>query len=141
MSFPLIIINIPKGTLDSSGRRKDVNKEFALLFTVLDENESWFLDENINKYANKAKVVKSDDFFKESNRMHVVNGFIYGNGPNNGNFLVMKKGEKVAWYLMGVGNEVDVHTVHFHANNFVHVRTFFLSMFLKEILLVLCDNQ
>lgn len=26
----------------------------------------------------------------------------------------MKVGEKVAWYLLGMGDEVDIHTVHFH---------------------------
>eukprot|EP00794_Sanderia_malayensis_P014203 gene14203-15685_t len=115
------LITCKKGTLNSKGMRNDVEKEFALLFTVMDENESWYLDANIQKYAlNPTTVSKSDDGFKESNKMHGINGYIYGNGPRNGNFLVMNTNSKIAWYLIGVGNEVDIHTVHFHANNFVH---------------------
>ena len=107
--------------MNANGTRKDVDKEFALLFTVLDENESWYLDDNIKKFADPTKVTKSDEDFKESNKMHGINGFIYGNGPRKGNYLQMKVNERVAWYLLGIGNEVDVHTVHFHANTFIHV--------------------
>ena len=108
--------------MNGEGKRSDVDKEFALLFTVLDENESWYLDENIKKYALAPSFVqKEDDGFTESNKMHAINGFLFANGPNNGDYLRMKVGDKVAWYLIGFGNEVDIHTVHFHANDFIHV--------------------
>lgn len=32
----------------------------------------------------------------------------------------MKQGQKVDWYLLGMGNEVDMHTVHFHAETFIY---------------------
>ncbi len=114
-----------QGTLNRDNTRKDVDREFALLFTVLDENESWYLDENIKKYTlNPRSVSKDDEGFQESNKMHGINGFIYGNGPNNGKYINMDAGDRVAWYLVGFGNEVDIHTVHFHANNFIHVSDF-----------------
>ena len=28
----------------------------------------------------------------------------------------MKRGERVRWYLMGLGNENDIHTPHWHGN-------------------------
>jgi len=34
----------------------------------------------------------------------------------------MYSGEKVEWYLMGLGDLTDVHTIHFHGQSFVHVR-------------------
>ena len=36
----------------------------------------------------------------------------------------MKRGERVRWYLMAMGNEVDIHTPHWHANTAVimHMR-------------------
>lgn len=44
---------------------------FALLFTVSDENFSWYLDENIRTYiTNPATDLKEDEDFIESNKMH-----------------------------------------------------------------------
>ncbi|XP_064418146.1 ceruloplasmin [Latimeria chalumnae] len=89
--------------------------EFSLLFMVFDENESWYLDENIKKYShNSSLVTKDDPEFIESNKMHGINGKVYGNLHG----LTMYTGEKVYWYLMGMGNEVDMHTVHFHGHSF-----------------------
>lgn len=45
--------------------------EFALLFLVFDENESWYLDDNIKTYSDHPeKVNKDDEEFIESNKMH-----------------------------------------------------------------------
>lgn len=38
--------------------------------------------------------------------------------------LLMTQGQKVDWYLLGMGNEVDMHTVHFHAETFTYRVTF-----------------
>lgn len=32
----------------------------------------------------------------------------------------MFQGEWVNWYLLGMGQEIDVHTVHFHAETFIY---------------------
>lgn len=45
-----------------------------------------------------------------------INGKVYGNLHG----LVMMQGQKVDWYLLGMGNEVDMHTVHFHAETFTY---------------------
>lgn len=45
-----------------------------------------------------------------------INGKVYGNLRG----ISMVKGERVQWYLMGMGNEVDIHTVHFHAETFTY---------------------
>lgn len=45
-----------------------------------------------------------------------INGKVYGNLLG----ISMVKGERVQWYLMGMGNEVDIHTVHFHAETFTY---------------------
>lgn len=69
---PLVICR--PGALQGKGsdrQRTDVEKEFALLFMVHDENQSWYLDDNIRKYLNiEPHVVDSDDGFEESNMMH-----------------------------------------------------------------------
>ena len=46
--------------------------------------------------------------------MHSVNGYVFGNLPLDA--MTMKKGERVRWYLMGMGTEVDLHTPHWHGN-------------------------
>jgi FtsP/CotA-like multicopper oxidase with cupredoxin domain len=55
-------------------------------------------------------VELDEEEFIESNLMHTINGLIFGNLAG----LTMKKGERVRWYLMGLGNEVDLHTPHWH---------------------------
>ncbi|TDH04900.1 hypothetical protein EPR50_G00137860 [Perca flavescens] len=97
--------------------RSDVEKEFALLFMVYDENQSWYLDDNIRTYLGvDPHSFIPDGGFEESNLMHGINGKLYGNLHG----LVMMEGQKVDWYLLGMGNEVDLHTVHFHAETFTY---------------------
>ena len=77
----------------------------------MDENSSPFLDANIQRFApGKANV--EDETFVESNLMHAVNGFVYGNGPT----VTLRERQRVRWYLMGMGSEVDLHTPHWHGN-------------------------
>nr|XP_012638288.1 ceruloplasmin isoform X3 [Microcebus murinus] len=91
--------------------------EFSLLFLVFDENESWYLDDNIKTYsAHPEKVNKDSEEFIESNKMHAINGRMFGNLKG----LTMHVGDEVNWYLMGMGNEIDLHTVHFHGHSFRH---------------------
>ena len=52
-----------------------------------------------------------------------INGKLYGNLHG----LVMMQGQKVDWYLLGMGNEVDMHTVHFHAETFTYKVTFTIT--------------
>ncbi|XP_040610575.1 ceruloplasmin isoform X1 [Mesocricetus auratus] len=89
--------------------------EFFLLFLVFDENESWYLDDNIKMYSDHPeKVNKEDEEFIESNKMHAINGKMFGNLQG----LTMHVGDEVNWYVMGMGNEIDLHTVHFHGHSF-----------------------
>lgn len=44
---------------------------FALMFSIVDENFSWYLDENINTFCLEPDTVdKEDEGFQTSNRMH-----------------------------------------------------------------------
>jgi hephaestin len=47
---------------------------------------------------------------REEGQRHAINGYIYGNLPG----LEMNEGERVRWYLFGLGSEVDLHTPHWH---------------------------
>ncbi|XP_042335296.1 hephaestin [Sceloporus undulatus] len=107
-----------KGSLGLDGRRKGVSKEFALLFLVFDENQSWYLEENVKNYGQEKwnRSLGKDEEFMESNKMHAINGMLYANLPG----LTMHEGDWVNWYLLGMGQEIDVHTVHFHAETFIY---------------------
>ena len=52
-------------------RRKDIAREFALLFMVYDENQSWYLNDNIKTYLGvDHETFAPDEDFEESNLMH-----------------------------------------------------------------------
>jgi FtsP/CotA-like multicopper oxidase with cupredoxin domain len=44
--------------------------------------------------------------------MHSINGYVYGNMP----MITMHQGERVRWYTMDMGTEVDLHSPHWHGN-------------------------
>ncbi|CAO2623637.1 Heph [Lemmus lemmus] len=105
------LITCKRGTYPENQPRKDVDHNFFLLFSVIDENLSWYLDDNIAAYCSDPTLVdKEDEDFQESNRMHAINGFVFGNLPE----LNMCAQKHVAWHLFGMGNEIDVHTAFFH---------------------------
>jgi FtsP/CotA-like multicopper oxidase with cupredoxin domain len=81
------IIVTAKGKANPDGSPKDVDREFVASFMVFDEMGG-----------------------KPAGLFYAINGFIFGNLPG----LTMKQGEKVRWYLLGMGNEIDLHTPHWH---------------------------
>ncbi|HUA16469.1 MAG TPA: multicopper oxidase domain-containing protein [Verrucomicrobiae bacterium] len=81
------IIITAKGKARADGSPVDVDREFVTMFMIFDEMQG-----------------------KPEGLFHTINGYIYGNLPG----LVMKQGEKVRWYLLGMGNEKDLHTPHWH---------------------------
>jgi FtsP/CotA-like multicopper oxidase with cupredoxin domain len=110
---PIIITR--EGMARPDGSPRDIDREFVTLFTVFDENQSWYLDKNVRRFAgDPTSVDPEDEDFIESNLMHSINGYVYGNLPLAS--LTMRKGERVRWYTMGMGTEVDLHTPHWHAN-------------------------
>ncbi|NXE96253.1 HPHL1 protein, partial [Menura novaehollandiae] len=92
---------------------KGMDREFYLLFSIFDENDSWYLNKNIEAFTgDPSKVDENDADFKESNKMHAVNGYLYGNLPG----LTMCKNDMVSWHLIGLGSHYDMHGVHFQGN-------------------------
>jgi FtsP/CotA-like multicopper oxidase with cupredoxin domain len=92
----------------------DVDREIFSYFTVENENESLYLDQNLADFAQAPKQVATGDeeAFEESNLMHSINGYVYGNGP----VPVVHTGQRVRWYTFTLGTEVDLHTPHWHGN-------------------------
>jgi hypothetical protein len=84
------IVVTAKGKANPDGSPKDVDREFVTAFMVFDEMAG-----------------------KPPGMFYAINGFIFGNLPG----LMMKKGDRVRWYLLGMGNQIDLHTPHWHGES------------------------
>jgi FtsP/CotA-like multicopper oxidase with cupredoxin domain len=96
---PLIVTR--KGLARPDGSPSDVDREIVAGFLEVDENHSWYLEENVKTYADPKKVkitngpfaslVAAPDFdgyFRET-----INGFSFGHTPA----MSMKQGSRVRW--------------------------------------------
>eukprot|EP00878_Enallax_costatus_P001155 GHUV01001296.1.p1 GENE.GHUV01001296.1~~GHUV01001296.1.p1 ORF type:complete len:885 (+),score=249.43 GHUV01001296.1:1539-4193(+) len=99
---PLVVYK--KGKLADPG----VDLEVPVLFNVQNELQSELFGTNYELQQNltKLKIDKNANSFPESNLMHQINGHVYCNGPT----LQLSLGERVRWYVMGFGSEVDMHS-------------------------------
>lgn len=87
------------GMARSDGGPKDVDREVFALFSVMNENKSPYLEQNLHRFAQPPYPDPGNDDFTESNLMHSINGYVYGNMP----LITMRKGERVRWYVMSMG--------------------------------------
>src|SRR5690242_12240150 len=102
------------GMARPDGSPKDIDREVFTLFSVMNENLSPYIRANVKRFAEKPYPKNlDDDEFVESNLMHSINGYVFGNQPG----LTMHVGDRVRWYVMGMGTEVDLHTPHWHGND------------------------
>ncbi len=102
-----------QGMARADGSPSDVDRELFSLFTVMNENESPFLKTNLERFAKRPFPHDlGDEEFVESNLMHSINGYVFGNQP----LITIHEGERVRWYVMSMGTEVDLHTPHWHGN-------------------------
>ena len=105
----MIITASGKANADASP--KDVDREFVNLYTVMNENESWYLKDNTRDFIESDIDLDNEDFV-EGNLMHMINGYVFANLPG----LDMVAGERVRWHLVALGTEVDLHTPHWHGH-------------------------
>jgi FtsP/CotA-like multicopper oxidase with cupredoxin domain len=101
------------GMARSDGSPKDVDREVFALFAVMNENNSPLLTASEHRYEQPYRDTADDEEFEESNLMHSVNGYVFGNQP----MITIAKGQRVRWYVMSMGTEVDLHTPHWHGND------------------------
>jgi FtsP/CotA-like multicopper oxidase with cupredoxin domain len=122
------IIVTRKGMALPDGRPKDVDKEFVTLFMIFDENQGWFIDENIKRHTDDPAGTRKDEAtpmdwqglynfvlpagFSGANERFAINGMQYANLP----MMTMKKGDRVRWYVITMGNGFNLHTPHWHGN-------------------------
>ena len=118
------ILVTAQGMAKPDGSPQDVDREFVVAFAELDENLSWYLQDNINSYAlDKKKFPRIGDFtdlYYVSNLRETMNGLSFGHLKG----LTMKQGQHVRWYLFGTTG-FEIHAPHWHGNTVVanHMRT------------------
>ncbi len=75
-----------KGMAREDGSPKDVDREFVVLFSVINENQSPYLEHNLKTHTDHHEdlppVDTSDELFIESNLMHSMNGYGLPPPPN-----------------------------------------------------------
>lgn len=125
--FGFIVVT-RRGMARPDGSPKNIDHEFATMFIAVNENESWYLDDNISRYTTDPKGIRRDfpgthaanglvgtvanDGFASTNVKWSINGYIYGNMP----MMVMQKGQHVRWYVATLGDFNNAHTPHWHGN-------------------------
>ena len=117
-----------RGEATPDGRPKGVDHEFVTMFIAINENQSWYLDDNIREHCSDPKGINKDELgartvtgiatpiantgFISTNTKWSINGYIYGNTP----MMTMKKGDHVRWYVATLGDFNNAHTPHWHGN-------------------------
>ncbi|XP_061212691.1 coagulation factor VIII [Neopsephotus bourkii] len=103
-----------KKSMDQRGNQIMSDRTRLVLFSVFDENRSWYLEENIRRFCTDAAHVDiQDPQFYASNVMHTINGFVFDNLE-----LKLCLHEVVYWYVLSVGAQADFLSIFFSGNTF-----------------------
>jgi manganese oxidase len=116
------IIVTARGSSKPDGSPVDVDREFITSFAVFDESESWLFEKNlVDQKKAPLSVRRATPGDRLPYLFYTINGLIDGNLP----LLLMKKGERVRWYLFASSNDDDVHTPHWHGETVtaMHMRS------------------
>ncbi|MBN8247061.1 MAG: multicopper oxidase domain-containing protein, partial [Verrucomicrobia bacterium] len=111
-----LIVTDPKRARPD-GTPADVDREQAALFMVFDESGLGEAEREAAEYASLdpalAATVRPSWQVQEQieqGARHAINGRLFGNLSG----LEANEGERVRWYLFGLGSEKDFHTAHWH---------------------------
>ncbi|XP_074178552.1 coagulation factor V isoform X2 [Rhinolophus sinicus] len=128
-------------SLDKRGIQRAADREQQAVFAVFDENRSWYIEENINKFCESPdKVNREDPKFYESNVMSTINGYVPDSIPTLGFCF----DDTVQWHFCSVGMQDDILTLHFTGHSFIygkrHEDTLTLFPMRGESVTVAMDN-
>jgi manganese oxidase len=109
-----IVVTDPKRAR-ANGTPNDVDRELAALFMIHDESGMGAAIKEAAEYGGTVAGMPALSWAQvqelmEQGARHAINGYIFGNTPG----LEMNEGERVRWYLFGLGSEEDFHTAHWH---------------------------
>lgn len=111
------IVVTARGKARIDGHPRDVDREFVSLMISINESASWYFAENIKEHAGEQKAAGEQEVVPggsaDGNLKHTINGYMFGNMP----MMTMKKGQRVRWYLLSLGDSNNFHTPHWHGNS------------------------
>lgn len=90
------------------GTPTDVDREFVTLFLIFDQNAE--SGGHGGGAGEEGDGEPTEEELREGNLKHAINGLIFGNLPG----LEMNMDDRVRWYVVGLGDEPDLHTPHWH---------------------------
>ncbi|XP_053129973.1 coagulation factor VIII isoform X2 [Hemicordylus capensis] len=109
-----------KETMDQRGNQMISDEAKFVMFSVFDENRSWYLAENIQRFCTDAASINHrDPEFYASNVMHSINGYVFDNLN-----LKLCQNKVVYWYVLNVGAQTEILSVFFSGNTFKHNAVF-----------------
>ncbi|XP_004285975.2 coagulation factor VIII [Orcinus orca] len=110
---PLLICRT--NTLSAAHGRQVTVQEFALFFTIFDETKSWYFTENMERNCRApCNIQMEDPTFREKYRFHAINGYVMDTLPG----LAMAQDQKIRWYLLSMGSNENIHSIHFSGHVF-----------------------
>jgi len=110
-----IIVTDPKRARPD-GSPNDVDRELATLYMIFDESIAGMEDRERAAALRRPRGTSPGKSWAETQELielgqrYSINGYIFGNLPG----LEMNEGERVRWYVFGLGSEADFHTAHWH---------------------------
>lgn len=109
-----IVVTDPKRARPD-GTPSDIDREMAALFMFHDESGIGTAMKEALEYGTAGMNVPQLTWTQiqeqtELGSRAAINGYIFGNLPG----LDMNEGERVRWYLFGLGSVEDFHTAHWH---------------------------
>lgn len=106
----------------ADGSPSDVDRELVTMFAQTNELQSPYWGENWGRVlaanpalAEDGPAPNPDPFlFLPASTFFSINGFVHSTLPVE--WLTVKRGERVRWYVFASTNDFDFHTPHWHGN-------------------------
>lgn len=109
----VIAVTRRNGLRHRSRLPKGTTAAYPLMLNIFRENGSPLIDKSLAKHAMNPRRINNtvleqlneDEDWLESNAMHSINGYLYGNNP----VLRGRSGSTVRFYVFGYGSEASMH--------------------------------
>lgn len=103
-----------RGLAGKAGKPIDVDRELVMLAAVFDENQSWYLPDNLRRVDSAS--ADRDAAFRASNRMPSINGMMHASLPQPR----LVACERVRIHALSMNNGLPGISLTWHGNTLLH---------------------